>query len=701
MKPNRLHIDIETFSECDLRKSGVYKYAEHPSTEILSIAWALGDQPVQLWRPDLDNLEQFIELLANNDNEPAAHNASFEITLLNSHAGKRLGIPKTQARRWICTAAKAAAHSLPRDLDGCSRALGLIAKDGEGKKSMLKLSKPRKPTKDNPATRWTPETAPEDFEKLYSYNKNDVAVERAIDNVLPDLPPSEQQLWALDYIINSRGLHVDLETVQKVQAMAEAYKETLEQRCEAVSGLRPGQRAAVMAWCEEQGYPLNGYTALDIRKHLQDPAIPSNVREVLFIRSETSRTSVKKYDAFTNATCADRRLRGMFLYHGAGTGRWSGRIVQLHNLPRGKFKNMEQVAEQIAAGDLEWLQFLYGSPMDAFSTAIRPMLTAPKGKKLVAADFSNIEGRVLAWLADETWKIQAFRDFDTIISVDAKGKPKRKGPDLYLVSAARIYGCSIEDALEHRQIGKIAELALGFGGGVGAFQNMAGTYDVTLKPVYASIVAASEDWMLDKASSAYSTYLKTKPGEPVDREEFIASDLVKQLWRASHPRTEAFWYSLDDAAKNAVKLGTVERVGKIAFAVRGKFLYMRLPSGRKLAYYGPQVLPVKTRWGTKEALTFMGEHAKTGQWVRCSAYGGLLAENAVQATARDFLVNGLWNVEAAGYPVIGHVHDEGISEVDEDFGSVDDYEHHMTQLPAWGEGCPVAAEGWESRRYRK
>lgn len=686
----RGHFDYETFSMVDLTKAGVYKYAEDPSTEILCVYWAVDNGPVHGWHPGKNNLAEFIAFLTNPQITLAAHNASFELTVTNGAAGRKLGLPMLSPSRFLCTAAKAAAHSLPRSLDGASSALGLRPKDGAGKRVMLKLSKPRKPTKDNPATRWTPATAPEDFQVLYAYCANDVEVEREIDNALPDLTPEEQAVWEFDYLINTRGLQVDLKAVHLVQSMSEAHKARLESVCETVSGFRPGQRDRVIEWCAAQGYPLKGYTALDIKRHLKDPKIPPQVKEVLYIRSETSRTSVKKYDALAKATCADQRLKGMFLYHGAGTGRWSGRIVQLHNLPRGKFKKMAEVAEQIHCGDIDWLEFLYGSPMDAFSTAIRPMLMAAPGKKLVVADFANIEGRVLAWLAGEEWKLDAFRAYD-----------RKEGPDLYLVSAARIYNCTIEEAKPHRQIGKVAELALGFGGGVGAFQKMAGIYGVTLAPALESIKASATDEMISKAQWAWSSYKPGAEEEPMTEAEFMASDLVKHLWRSAHPKSVSFWYDLERAAAAAIQQGGVHRVGRVRLGVKGDFLYMELPSKRKLAYYKPAVTVTQTKWGPKESVTFMGEHPKTGHWCRLSTYGGSLCENAVQATARDFLVEGLTNVEAAGYPVIGHVHDEAISEVPEDFGSAHEYEAIMTRLPPWGAGCPVAAEGWEGLRYRK
>ncbi len=682
----RLHLDIETFSEVDLPKCGVYRYAEDPSTEILCIAWALEEGPVNLWKPgqplgDLLNDIKRATILA-------AHNAQFERVVLTGPAGQKIGFPTLPISKWMCTAAKAAVHALPRSLDKCALALGLTKKDLDGKRVMLKLSRPRKPTKINLAVRYTYDQAPQDFEVLYAYCVNDVVVEREIDHTLADLLPAEQKMWEFDQLINNRGLQVDLSTVHKVLGLAAEYSKQLSDECVYITGSAPGQRDKIMKWCVHEGYPLAGYTALDIRTHLDDPGCSGQVHRVLTIRAETSRTSVKKYDAIARAVCTDQRIKGMFLYHGAGTGRWAGRLVQLQNLPRGKFKKMTEVAEQIAAGDLPWLTALYNSPMDAFSTAIRPMIIAAPGRKFITSDFSNIEGRVLAWLAGETWKLKAFDDFD-----------KGTGPDLYLVSAARIYNCSIEEAKQHRQMGKVAELALGFGGGVGAFAKMADIYGVKLKPALASIYASSTADMIDKAEWLFNHERKTNAD--ANHDEYIAAELVKQLWRQAHPKTCDFWRDLEAAMKEAILMRKTVHVGRVKVFVKNDFMYMKLPSGRSLAYYKPEITVTKSKWGAKDALTFMSENAVTGQWGRESTYGGSLVENAVQAVARDFLVSGMYAVEQAGYPVIGHVHDEIISEVPSNFGSVLEFEQLMTTFPAWGHGIPLASSGWEGLRYKK
>ena len=682
----KLHLDIETFSKVDLPKCGVYRYAEDISTEVLCIAWSLNGGPINLWTPgaSITPLRQ----AALTADVLVAHNANFERVVLSARAGKAIGFPQIPINKWKCTAAKAAALALPRSLAGCAIALGLTLKDEAGKRVMLKLSKPRKPTKLDKTERYSPITAPEDFKVLYDYCENDVRVEMEIDDCLPDLISAEQRIWELDQLINDRGLRVDAPTIDKVIDMVKDYKDQLSDECIEICGLRPGQRDGILGWCASQDYPLTGYTAQDIKTHLGDSSTPKDVQRVLHIRAETSKTSVKKYDAMARAICRNTRIKGMFLYHGAGTGRWAGRIVQLQNLPRGKFKKMSEVAEQIADGNLDWLSMLYGSPMEAFSTAIRPMIIAAPNKHFITADFSNVEGRVLAWLADETWKLQAFADFDIGL-----------GPDLYLVAAAQIYGCTIEEAQEHRQLGKVAELALGFGGGAGAFTKMADVYGLKLAPVLPGLLEVATSEMIEKAAWMYESAFKADP--TIIYEEYLAADLIKRLWRAAHPQTVIFWKALEDGVKNTLLFKTPTRVGKIICEYENEFLYLKLPNGRRLAYYQAEIRITKTKWGNKETISFMGENSLTNKWERQYTYGGSLAENVTQATARDFLVHGMQTLEAQGYPVIGHVHDEVICEVDTAINDIKQFEGLMTQLPKWGKGIPLAAAGWIGLRYKK
>lgn len=690
MDDNRCHVDLESFSECDLKKSGVFKYAEHPSTEVLCFYYAFGQGPRKGWKPGLPIPQEIIDHAAAGGMF-AAHNAGFELTMLNAAPGRKIGFPHTRPEQWIDTAAKAAAHSLPRDLGRLAKALGVINKDEAGKKTMLKLSKPRKPTKLDKRTRYTREDSPEDFNTLDSYCDNDVAVEQAVDAMLPDLTPEEQRLWVKDYEINARGLLIDMKAVNEVRRMAAIYKEQLEQEAVEICGYKTSQRERVLEWLSAQTGPARmilggldpdldyscfdelplkpvGYTADAIRDYLKalrkacdklnDESLRS-VKRLLEIRRDASRTSIRKYDAFVRATGDDGRLRGMFLFHGAGTGRWAGRIVQLHNLPRGNIKNTVTAAVEIALGDMDWLQVLYPNLMDLFSSTIRSMIMAAPGKVLNVWDFASIEARVLGWVANEPLYQKAFKE----------------GLDLYIVMASQIYkipyetiakGVEEEDKYykDLRQFGKICILALGYQMGLGTFK------------------ATCEKWGVE------------------------APDELLQLglsaYRNSYRRIRNLWYEANNAAIKAIKTKQVVECGRCKFAVRKGFLYIKLPSGRKLAYYKPRVEMKMASWGDMvETVTFMAENPLTRQWERADTYGGKLVENIVQAIARDFLVNAIFNLEDKGYTVIGHVHDEIITEDDKDFGSPEEIEELLCKIPAWGKGCYIGAEGFVTTRYRK
>ena len=661
----RAHIDIESFSKVDLRKSGVFRYAEDPSTEVLCLSYAIGHEKPQNWNPSMGPLPERLLDFILSGGKCAAHNAGFELTVLSGPAGQKIGFPKVPPERWVDTAAKAAAHALPRDLGGCAKALRLVNKDDAGKAVMMKLSRPRKPTKADPNPRYTPENYPDLFETLYRYCDNDVLVEQAIDERLPDLMPEEQSGWVLDYIINSRGLEIDMAAVEQVRQMAADYKELLEQECMVLTGgFKSSQRDRIMEWCESQGYPLTGYTAEAIRDMLKadKDTMPPQVKRVLEIRKDCSRTSLKKYDALANAVGLDSRLRGMFLFHGAGTGRWSGRIVQLHNLPRGNVKDTIQAAEQILYGDMKWLQALYPNLMDLFSSTIRSMIRARDGHEFLVCDFASIEARVLGWVANDPLYQKAFRE----------------GLDLYIVTASSIYGipydeikagvkAEIKKYKDMRQFGKMCVLGLGYQMGKKKFKDTCEKQGVFVT-----------DEMIEKGVDSY---------------------------RATYKRIKALWNEVNDAAIRAVKNpGLVFEAGRCKVSVRGEFLYIKLPSGRKLAYNTPKIIGQPAPWDAEQMLdqvTFMGENSTTKKWERQSSYGGKFVENIVQAIARDLLLFSMKQLELEGYTVIGHVHDEVIAEVPKGFSSVERMEEVMTRIPGWAKGCYVGAEGFASSRYRK
>ncbi|BAE50734.1 DNA polymerase [Paramagnetospirillum magneticum] len=398
--------------------------------------------------------------------------------------------------------------------------------------------------------------------------------------------------------------------------------------------------------------------------------IEGAARQAVEIRAEAAKASTAKLTAMVKCACDDGRARGLHLVYGAGTGRWAGRLIQLQNLPRGSVKKADLAIPLIIDGDIDLVSMLFGPPLDVISSNLRGCLIPAEGCDFIQSDFSNIEGRITAWLANEEWKIQAFRDFDA-----------GTGRDLYLIGAEKIltllkvpYAHPLnENSQERTPYGKVPELALGFGGGVGAFQSMAAIY-----------------------------------GMKVTDEE---ADQIKVAWREAHPRVVALWRNMEDAAFNAISNpGRVVSTagGRIKYVVKGGFLWMVLPSGRPLAYAHPRIEKRRPAWNIgqdeiklKDTITFMSVNSITRKWERCTTYGGSLAENAIQAIARDLLANALLKLEAAGYPVVIHVHDEALAEIRKGVGSVDEFKSIMCDTPAWAAGLPVAAAGWRGSRYRK
>jgi DNA polymerase len=673
------NIDIETFSEVSLKQAGGYRYSQDSSTEIMCLFYQFGHgNPVHGWvplaeipdeaypRPEkLDKGSKFYvqeeipaDLLAYvlTGRKLCAWNAQFERLLLSGPAGKAIGFPQVPAKQWFCTMAKGAAMSIPQDLYRASRACKTWPKDETGKQIMLKLCKPRKPSKNNDAIRWTIDAVPDDYRHLYEYCADDVRAESSLDDYMPDLNKNEIRAYRLDQVINDRGVRVDLPRIYDVQFLVAEYKARLVDRCIELTGLKPSQTEALSEWIREgQGYDIENLQAATVRETIKDPDCPQLVKKVLKIYNIHNMKAVTKYPAMERAACDDERLHGMFVYHGASTGRWTSRIVQLQNLFRSKLmwedpETGEEVDEAYIAIDqmaLRDLDFMIGMwPIDVMSvmaSCVRGMLIPAEGHDLMCLDFGQIEARVLAWLAGQDDVVESFR----------------QGLDIYKVAAAQIYRIPYEDVdKSQRFIGKIAILALGYQGGKVAFAKMAKQYGVEIA------------------------------------EEF--ADQIKEDWRKANRKTVSLWYDLQEQAAAAIaNPGAIysSANGKIMFKVEGDWLSIRLPSGRKLSYYKPEL--------RGEKITFMGINTYTRQWCRCDTYGGKLAENVTQAIARDLLLRGMFKLEKAGYPIIGTVHDEVIIEIPEGFGSLDDASDLMCDLPDWADDLPVIAEGFIDKRYHK
>jgi DNA polymerase len=707
VQPPEIHIDFETRSAADLRKTGLYVYAEDPTTDVWCAAWCVGDAPMQMWKMG----QPFPRILGDYITAGAhvyAHNAGFEHAIWTQILAPRYGWPKLDFGQMRCTAAMAAAMALPRDLAGAAVAMGLPEqKDMTGKRLMMQLARPRR-VEGGVCVWWD---VPEKLERLYAYCAQDVEVERALTKKLRPLSDFEHAIWQLDHQINTRGVAVDLSSVRRADKIVKLSLADLDKEMERLTGGRvdkASQAARLTEWLREQGLDLGSVDKQAVKDALKLDLAP-NVRRVLEIRREAAKSSTAKLEAMKLRTSKDGRSRETLMYHGASTGRWSGKGIQLQNLPRPslKLRDIEAVFEALPAGDPAWVE-LWGRPLSVISDCLRGMITAGDGRELVMADFANIEGRVLAWLAGEEWKLEAFRAYDTFLLDDLgqripdkkPGEFLRKGPDLYKVAASGMLGRPI-DAIDdkQRQIGKVSELALGYQGGHGAFISMAKNYSVTPSDIAPSVKAAFpvETWQAAEARFEENNRFDL----PVD--EWTALRIVVDSWRGAHPGVVDMWQSLDHAAYDAVcRPGKKFDAGRVSYACAGNILWCKLPSGRLLAYVDPKIRDVETPWGaTRRAVTYMGVNSVTRRWERAKGYGGLWAENVTQAVARDVMAEAMLRVEAKGWPVVLTVHDEVVSEVPKGSVGAQEFGDVMRALPAWAEALPVAAEGLVSKRYRK
>lgn len=737
-----LHVDVETFSEVDLKDAGVYRYAEHESTSLNCLGYAIDNGPVNLWIP-FDDVPQAIvdgvkaqrpnavlhtgktmpaNLEAAWDSDKRAHNAQFERVVINGRAGEALTIPMTSVTEWVCTAAKVAAAGLPRSLADAAKALGTAAKDDSGRIAMLQLSKPRKPTKADPSTRWTFQNAPEKWIGMLVYNIDDVQAEREIDDAVPDLDASEQKLYQLDQKINERGWKVDLKAVGDILFVVEQYKEGLAEQCRKLAtittfdeklgdfvtvGLEPTQREKISDWVRANGYAALADMTADTIKCVVKQDIPENVKTVLRIYSTYNAKSVSKLQAMLDAVCADGRLRGMFMFYGAATGRWSSFIVQLQNMMRPLIKDPDNAIEAFAERSIDWIRMLYPDidPMKVAGSCIRGCLVPDDGLDLVAPDFSGIEDRVNLWFFDDEEWLNIYRAYDA-----------GKGRHPYSITVCQMLGIDLDtfsDEDPRRQIGKVTRLAQGYEGGVSAFATMAETYSLDLQVMADTVLPLLPEAALDHAKWMHEHH----PNNDVSGDIETACNGTKYLYRQQHPRIVQGWKNLKEAAEKAVEFeGQAFWLPnkKIAFRVEAyngrKWLCLRLPSGRKIKYYNPSWTPPREaeRWINNELVPYTipgffeywGVDTYTRQWMKLQTYGGKLDENADQGFSRDLLCNAMLALDAAGYTIVGSEHDKAILEITPE-QSVDEVKRMMVTQPAYCEGLPLATDGKRLRRYGK
>jgi DNA polymerase len=693
-----LWFDCETYSECDLKVHGSPRYAEHPSTEITVAQWAIDDgeprvQDMTVPNMTISRCTELANLLVDPTVIIVAHNSFFDRTILRHCWG--IDVP---IERWRDTMVKAYCHSLPGALGKVGEVLGLAGdelKDKRGKELIQLFCKPR--PKNQTLRRATRETHPKEWNEFLEYSRQDIVSMRAVDGRLPRWNyrdgHAELALWHLDQRINDRGFAVDLDLARAaIDAVAVEQRRLKSETAAATNDLvsTPSKRDALLAFIlAEYGVTLPDMKADTLRRRLEDPELPEGVKLLISIRLEATKTSTSKYKALVNMTSADGRMRATMQFAGAQrTARWAHRGPQPGNMPRPSYGFDEALQDQAIDAIKGGYATLGGDVMQLTSDCIRGTIVAPFKRKLTIADLANIEGRMLAFLAGEEWKLQAFRDYDA-----------GTGADLYKLAYARAFNIDVELVEKAmRQIGKVMELGLGYEGGVAAFLTFAAVYDMDLDELADAVHRTAPKAVLAEAYKMHEwTEKKGRTTHGLPKNIWVACETLKIMWRRAHPATVELWAAAKDAATDAINNpGVTFDIGKHLKVQRdGAWLRLRLPSGRYLCYLQPKV-------DDKGQITYMGVNQYTRQWTRIKTYGGKLIENADQAASRDVLAHNMPAVEDVGYEIVLSVHDELITETpDSDDYSSDHLAELMSVVPPWARGLPLAAAGFETTRYRK
>lgn len=654
-----LSIDIETYSDLDIKKVGGYKYAEN--AEVLLFAYAWDDEPVHI--VDLTAGETLpddvLAALTNNTITKCAYNAQFERTVLSHFLHQMAPTAPFEflaPEGWSCTMVHALTLGLPGSLDMASKALRLAddkAKMSVGKQLITYFCKPCKPTKVNGGReRNLPEHAPEKWATFRDYCVRDVVAEREIRRRLSNFPMrvGEQLLWELDQCINDRGVSIDAQLVSKAIDFDADFKGRVIAHAKALTGLpNPASGEQLKRWIEQEEGFFPASITKDNLPELMTQVQKPEVKEMLKLKQLMSKTSVKKYEAMQRARCDDGRVHGLLQFYGANrTGRWAGRLVQVQNLPRNSMTELDDARELLRSGNTYAIEMIYAHPLDVLSQLIRTAFVPREGYRFMVADFSAIEARVIAWLAGEKWRMDVFAD----------------GGDIYCASASKMFGIPVE---KHginghlRQKGKIAELALGYQGSIGA-----------LKAMGADKLGLSDEELREIVNS----------------------------WRKASPRIKQLWYDVDTAAIEAVRESRAVTLHHgVAFSYRKGILFLRLPSGRRLAYVRPKI-EVEPEFD-REGLTYEGSEQTSGKWTRLRTYGGKLVENIVQAIARDCLAAAMTRLEAEGYQIVMHIHDEVVIECPADACDLDNVCRIMGRPIDWAPGLILTADGYVTDYYKK
>ncbi|EAO4982281.1 DNA polymerase [Salmonella enterica] len=683
----KLWLDLETFSEIPI-KNGIHVYAE--GVEIMLFAWATDEGPVNVHDLTADyNLPtRLLTALSDESVLIYAHNSHFDRTVLR-HAHPRLAPDVT---RWRDTMVQALAHGLPGALGALCEVLGVPqdkAKDKEGKSLIQLFCKPR--PKNSKLRRATSKTHPEEWRRFVAYAGLDIEAMREVYKRLPkwNYQGTELTLWHRDQQINDRGVCMDVQLAQAAIEAVDLEQKRLAKRTQVMTDgevQAATQRDALIKHIvESYGVELPDMQRSTLERRITDPDLPTAVKELLAIRLQASTTSTSKYKSLMKGVSSDGRLRGTLQFCGASrTGRWAGRLFQPQNLPRPSLEQ-EQIDEGIEALKAGCADLLFDNIMELTSSALRGCIMAPEGKKLVVSDLSNIEGRKLAWLAGEQWKLDAFREYD-----------EGTGPDLYKLAYARAFNISPDDVDKYqRQIGKVMELGLGFGGGVAAFLTFALVYGLDLDELANAALPNIPRDVIREAKNWYDESVKRKSTYGLSERVFIACDSLKRLWRRAHPATCDFWYQLERTVRAAI--ATPQKTlycGYLKIRRDGAWLRIQLPSGRALCYPSPSI--------EKGNITYQGINSYSRKWQRLKTYGGKLVENVTQAAARDVLAGNMPLIEDAGYSIVLTVHDEVICEAPD----TDDFNDKalsalLSTNPEWAPDIPLNAGGFEAYHYRK
>ena len=641
----QINIDIETFSSVDLSKAGVYRYSDSPDFEILLFGYAVDMGEVQVI--DLASGEKIPEEIIHGLSDPEvlkfAYNAQFERVCLGKYLGHTL-----DPASWRCTMVASLYLGLPAGLAAVGTVLGLEKqKLSEGKDLIKYFSVPCKPTKTNGGrTRNLPSDAPDKWATFIRYNRRDVETEMEILTKVSrfPLPDFLWQQYATDQRINDRGIEIDRTLAEEAIRCDEEMKERNLARAQALTGLEnPNSPIQLKDWLAGQGVTVSSLSKKEVAEMMKTAS--GKVKEVLELRQLLSKSSVRKYDAMRTCTCSDGRAHGLLQFYGANrTGRWAGRLVQVQNLPQNHLPDLENARNLVKAGEFELLDMLYDSVPNVLSELIRTAFVPKKGCKFIVADYSAVEARALSWMAGEKWRMEVFE----------------KNGDIYSETAGRMFHCHVEKNGENanlRQRGKVAELALGYGGSSGAMVAM-GAKDMGLS----------------------------------DSE---IKDIVDN-WRSVNPKIVSLWWEIDKAVLKAVREKTVTKVKCFTFHYESGFLIATLPSGRSLFYVRPRLEP--NEYG-RDSLTYEGV-GEQKHWMRIESYGPKITENLTQAFCRDLLAEAMERLSASGYQIVMHIHDEVVLEAPMD-ADLNDACRIMSETPVWAPGLKLNAAGYECMFYQK